>query len=202
MMRRLKALRLVVSHTQLYRKLDEYGQDYDASVKNMMKQECDWMKSQHVPLSMNDEEIVETQSSDESFTESHTAEVSQLPCRPSGQKLTIDNIDFRQQVHYMTQEHQVIDQHYLTVCSTNNRVHGNHLSSLHPVEKLKSMENGKCIPNNMDQVLQRENYIHIVERILVHNIPCLELFKNVIVNHIPHMYSKETREPTNSVSTT
>ena len=26
--------RLVVSHTQLYRKLDEYGQDYDASENN------------------------------------------------------------------------------------------------------------------------------------------------------------------------
>ena len=103
-----------------------------------MKQECDWMKSQHVPLSMNDEEIVETQSSDESFTESHTAEVSQLPCQPSGQKLTIDNIDFRQQVHYMTQEHQVIDQHYLTICATNNRVHCNHLSSLYPVDKLRA----------------------------------------------------------------
>ena len=56
--------RLVVSHTQLYRKLDEYGQDYDASVKNMMKKECDWMKSQHAPLSMNDEETVETLYSD------------------------------------------------------------------------------------------------------------------------------------------
>ena len=64
------------------------------------------------------------------------------------------------------------------------------------------MENGKCIPNNMDQVLQRENYIHIVEHVLVQNIPCLELFKNIIVNHIPYMYSKEIREPTNSVSTT
>ena len=42
-MRRLKFLRLVVSHTQPYRKLDEYGQDYDVPVKNMMKQECEWM---------------------------------------------------------------------------------------------------------------------------------------------------------------
>ena len=119
-MHRLKSLRLVVSRAQLYRKLDEYDQDY-VSVKNMMKQECDWMKSQHVPLSMNDEQIVETQSSDESFTESHTAEVSQLPCRSRGQKLTIDNIDFRKR--------------YLTICATDNRVRGNHLSSLHPVDK-------------------------------------------------------------------
>ena len=132
-----------MSHTQLYRKLDEYGQDYDLSLKNMMTQECDWMKSQHVPLSMNDEDTVETPSSDDSFTESHTAEAefSPVPCRPSGQKLTIDNIDFQQRVDHMAQEHQVKDRRNLTVCATNNRVHGNHLSILHPVDKLKSMEN-------------------------------------------------------------
>ena len=64
---------------------------------------------------MDNEETDESQSSDESFTESHTTEAgsSQFSCRPSGQKLTIDNIDFRQQVHHMTQEHQVKDQHYL-----------------------------------------------------------------------------------------
>ena len=39
MMGSLKLLRLVVSHTQLYRKLDEYGQNYHVPVKNMMKQE-------------------------------------------------------------------------------------------------------------------------------------------------------------------
>ena len=140
---RLKFLRLVVSHTQLYRKLDEYGQDYNVPVKNMMKQECEWMKSQHLSVTMDNEETDESQSSDESFTESHTTEAgsSQFSCRPCGQKLTIDNIDFRQRVHHMTQEHQVKDQHYLTVCATNNRVHGNHLSSSHPVDNLKSMGN-------------------------------------------------------------
>lgn len=50
MMGSLKFLRLVVSHTQLYRKLDEYGQDYHVPVKNMTKQECEWMKSQHLPV--------------------------------------------------------------------------------------------------------------------------------------------------------
>ena len=44
-MKRLKMLRLVVSHTQLYRKLTEFGHDYDHSVKVMKEQECEWMKA-------------------------------------------------------------------------------------------------------------------------------------------------------------
>ena len=40
-MKRLKMLRLVVSHTQLYRKLTEFGHDYDHSVKVMKEQECE-----------------------------------------------------------------------------------------------------------------------------------------------------------------
>ena len=90
----------------------------------------------------------------------------------------------------MTQEHQTQDKHYLTVCATKNRVH----------DLFNIMENGKCIPTHMEQISQRDNYIQIVERVLSQNIPCLEPFKDVAVNHIPHMYSKETREPTESVS--
>ena len=123
------------------------------------------------------------------------------PVQPNGLKITIGNIDYRQDVHHMTQEHQTIDNHYLTVAVTKNRVHGNHLSPLQGNDQLKSMENGKYIPSHLEQIAQRENYIQLVERALVKNIPCLEAFKDVVVTHIPHMYSRETREPTESVST-
>ena len=56
-------------------------------VKNMMKQECEWMKSQHLPVTMNNEETDESQYSRESFTESCTTEAgsSQFSCQPSVQ---------------------------------------------------------------------------------------------------------------------
>ena len=203
MMRRLKSLRLVVSHTQLYRKLEEYGEGHDKSVKSMMQKEHEWMESQQPTTAIDDEESEKSQSSDDSCTEiDQMPELRHgpLPSHPVGQKITIDNIDYRQQVHHMTQEHQTEDKHYLTVCATKNRVHGNHLSHLQQGDLLNIMENGKCIPTHMEQISQRDNYIQIVERVLSQNIPCLEPFKDVAVNHIPHMYSKETREPTESVS--
>ena len=48
--------------------------------------------------------------------------------KPSlGFKLTIDNVDYLQCVHYMTEEHQNVDKHYVTVNATTNRVSRNHL---------------------------------------------------------------------------
>ena len=222
-MRRLKVLRLVVSHTQLYRKLDEFGQDYNRSVKAMMEQECDWMESkQPTPApSSNDRnsgkacedrdtsdcgvEVEDDSSEEESDEEESESRVTQYnktypPCQPNGQKITIDNIDYTQQVHHMTQEHQTIDKHYLTVCATTNRISGNHLSREQPDGKLNDVENGKFIPNHLEHFSQRNDYIHLTERVLVKNIPCLQSFENVVVHHIPHVYSKEAREPTHSVS--
>ena len=126
MMRRLKSLRLVVSHTQLYRKLEEYGEGHDKSVKSMMQKERERMESQQPTSAIDDEQSEKSQSSDDSCTEiDQMPELRHGPSHPVGQKINIDNIDYRQQVHHMTQEHQTEDKHYLTVCATKNRVHGN-----------------------------------------------------------------------------
>eukprot|EP00794_Sanderia_malayensis_P004225 gene4225-4786_t len=39
----------------------------------------------------------------------------QSRCTVSGQKITIDNVDYWQEVHHMTQDHQTVDNHYLFV---------------------------------------------------------------------------------------
>jgi hypothetical protein len=100
----------------------------------------------------------------------------------------------------MTTDHQTEDVHYLTVSATTNRVNGNHLNSLTPEDGLKDMYNGLCIPNQLEQSAQRENYISLVERIIVNNVPCLSFFKDVVVQHIPHQFSAEVRSPTETVS--
>lgn len=86
----------------------------------------------------------------------------------------------------MTDEHQNIDKYYVTVNATTNRIPGNHLGIDHPVHGITQMENGKCIPNYLEQKLQRENNITLVQRILFENIPCLEFGKNVAEKHISH----------------
>ena len=138
---------------------------------------------------------------EESDTESPLPlSVGCLPRPSNEQKIVIDNIDYRKKVHFMTQEHQTSDNHFLTVCATTNRVHGIHLSSKPPEDGMKKLYNGLCIPSHLEQSSQRDDYIRLIERCLVDNLPCLEFLKDVVSRHIPHTYSKNTSEPTETVS--
>lgn len=117
----------------------------------------------------------------------------------NGRKITFDNLDYRQEVHHMTEEHQNIDKHYVTSMSTENRVHGNHLSDKCPETGVLGMENGKCLPSIQDHGRQRENYITLAERIICNNIPCLNFLSDVSTAHIPHKYSKEMKSVSQTV---
>ena len=90
--------------------------------------------------------------------------------------------------------------HYVSINATINRITGNHLDDNSPAGGINQMENGKCIPNPTEQIEQRENYITLVQRVIVDNVPCLDFVKDLVQKHIPHKYSKEASQPTKSVS--
>ena len=67
----------------------------------------------------------------------------------------------------MTEHHQNIDIHWVTHMAVENRVSGNHLSSVKPSpENLLQIENGLCLPSRHKHHLQRENSISLTERAL------------------------------------
>lgn len=175
-MSRLAKLRLVTSPNHLYKKLEEFGADHDSKVKEMVNNDSTWLGSKK-------------------------GEKTTTDVKPSaGFKLVIDNVDYRQDVHYMTEEHQTIDKHYVSVNATTNRITANHLSHEAKADGIAHMENGKCIPSHSEQKAQRDNYISLVKRVLVERVPCLQFGKDIVQKHIPHKYSKEASQPTESVS--
>ena len=117
----------------------------------------------------------------------------------SGRKLVFDNFDFRQEVHYMTQDHQNVDVHWVTHMAVENRVSGNNLLSNRPVCQINVLENGQCLPGRHEHHLQRENYITLTERAIT-EIPCLSFLKGAVTQHIPHPYSKEMSQTSHVVS--
>lgn len=119
----------------------------------------------------------------------------------SGRKLVFDNFDFRQEVHYMTQDHQNVDVHWVTHMAVENRVSGNNLLSNRPVCQINELENGLCLPGRHEHHLQRENYITLTERAIT-EIPCLSFLKGAVTQHIPHPYSKEMSQTSHVVSVT
>ena len=180
-MSNLAPLRLVTSPTHLYKKLDEFGEGYDKQVKEMVENDRKWLAEKN--------------------SLGRDSRPSVTCAKPSpGFKLTIDNVDYHQSVHFMTEDHQNIDRHYVTVNATTNRISGNHLSTDSPLRGVKQMANGKCIPDHLEQKLQRSNYITLAERILVENLQCLKFGQDIVEKHIQHKYSKEASQPTNSVS--
>ena len=84
--------------------------------------------------------------------------------------------------------------------TTENRVSGYNLCDSKPTQSIKNMDNGKCVPGMNDHVQQRKNYISLVERIIVENIPCMKFLQNVVTAHITHRYSKEMSMKSNTVS--
>lgn len=123
-----------------------------------------------------------------------------LHLNDTGRKFVLDNVDVHQITHDMTEKHQNPDAHYCSLMCTENRVSGNHLSDVKPICDLKDLENGKCCPSKSEHCQQRENYIHLVSRVITDELPCLTFLKDVVVYHIPHMYSKEMRQKTDTVS--
>ena len=119
----------------------------------------------------------------------------------SGRKLVFDNFDFRQEVHYMTQDHQNVDVHWVTHMAVENRVSGNNLLSTRPVCQINELENGQCLPGRREHHLQRENYITLTEKAIT-EIPCLSFLKGAVTQHIPHPYSKEMSQTSHVVSAT
>ena len=100
----------------------------------------------------------------------------------------------------MTEEHQNSDVHLVSVMSTENRIGAVEYSDQSKEGGIMKLENGKCIPSNDDHQLQRKNFITLVGRILVVNIPYLKFLADVITSHIPHKYSSQMAKKTKTVS--
>ena len=194
----------ILSSLDSLKKIVESGGSVDYSVPNIVlynqQKDCDNDVSKEE--NQHDSEVKHPQQPQENNFTMSPAEVQHYSSLPqySGMKLTLDNIDISQKTHDMTELHQNPDAHYCTLMSTKNRVSGNHLVNNKPICELSKLENGSFCPNKLEHVEQQKNYVELVSRMLVDALPCLEPLRNVVRQHIPHIYSKEMRSPTETVS--
>lgn len=99
----------------------------------------------------------------------------------------------------MTEENQNKDFHWTAHMFCENRIPCEPSLSDEDVKDIQEINNTVFVPDAMDMRLQKNDYIVLVQRVLVEYIPALEPFKDFVVNHIPHKYSKETKKATNHV---
>lgn len=198
---RFGVLRLTTSHTQYYKKMDEFGGNFDKIIKSDVEKDCNflWVRQsqmetpQTVAVTASDEPNLplsgqgHTQcDTDNQLTSEHPTIAGLLPT--AGGKIVFDNFDFATKVHNMNQDHQNSDVHWVTHMAVNNRVSGNYLPSGKPICDILCLENGKCLPNIYEHHLQRENYITLTERFIV-EIPCLYIsfLESVVIQSTFHI---------------
>ncbi len=181
MIRRLKALCLAPSHTTYYKKLDEYGKQHDAEINDKVSKESERLQNLH-PISSP-----------------HSLEPNSIVHVDVGRKIVLDNIDYHQSTHNMTESYKDPDLHFCSYMSTENRVSGNHLSDQQPIADIMDMANGKVLPSQLDHSKQRNDYVVLVSRHMTEEIDCLKFLKGVTTSHIRHQYSDELKQKTKTV---
>ena len=92
------------------------------------------------------------------------------------------------------------DIHWVNHNRISNRVSGNHLQDSTGICNLKDLDNAKLIPSAIEHILQRNDYITLIERILVSSINYLKFCNDVVKHHIPHKHTKESCMKSSKVS--
>jgi hypothetical protein len=105
----------------LYKKLDEFGQNHTKSIKDAVLHQGKYMalklaeaRKQSTPtdsdtlLAQQHESHAGTSTLTQSSQTASTGKQS-LTDADNGRKITFDNLDYHQEVHHMTEEHQNID---------------------------------------------------------------------------------------------
>lgn len=120
--------------------------------------------------------------------------LSELPKFP-GYKLVGDNIDKGVKARYMRADHHHNKSlHYFHSFAVANRVDFSSYSDVRPSSCVNSPKHraAQLLPSQQDDKAIRNNFIILVSRILVDNIPFfMETFDGVVTRHIKHKYFSE-----------
>ena len=108
---RLCSLKITCTHTFLYKKLDQFGEDHNKHILESVKQQGEFIELQ-----------AERQKCDAGLL---ADQKNNCAVQDLGRKLVSGNSDYRQEVHKMTHEHQNNGAHCVTYMSVANKVSGN-----------------------------------------------------------------------------
>ncbi len=174
---RLGSVRVAVSHTFLYKKMDELGRNH--------------LQDMHCKI----------QAEGKILQDSSTPNINSPLCKDMGRKLVIDNFNYSSQPHEMTEDHQNKVVNWVGLMVVENRLSGQGLGMIKPSpENLISMESCLLLPSKIERANQRRDYIVLCGWLAVKYFKCLEPRKNAAVQHQPHRYLSEMGKPSKPVS--
>lgn len=165
-------MKLSLSNKISLKRLDTYGLKFDAELKEMQAIQSKLM---------SDPKESKVEGSDGTF------------------KIILDNMDLRITTRDMTSDRQNKDIHWVNHNAVKNRV--TDLGSNKRVHvELSELDNSQLLPSAADHEKLRTDFTHLVSRVLVEHIPCMQFLQPVCLQHIPHQYSKEMAQKSEKVS--
>lgn len=167
-------MKLTLSTKSSLKRLDAYGTKFDEELKEMKKTHTE---TDSVPAESSGK--IQAHGSDGSF------------------KIVLDNIDLRIITRDMTCERQNKDIHWVNHSAVMNRV------TMQDKEReqidLLDLDNCKILPTVADHHDLRRDFTHLISRIVVEHLPCLNFLQSVCRAHIPHKYTREMSQKSEKV---
>ena len=116
-----------------------------------------------------------------------------------GFAVIFDNIDLEIKTKNMTMSNQKTSHHWVNHKMVINRVSGMNTLKKSPPD-LQDISNQSFMPTIPEMQTQRMDYIVLVSRMLVEYFTALSPFKDIVIQHIPHKYSKEMSKKSTKVN--
>ena len=120
--------------------------------------------------------------------------------RPSSFNIVLDNLDLKVLAADMTSDNQNKDYHWCNHNAHLDRVTPLHLENDVPTANLQELPNSAILPSLDDQNSLLSDFVVLVGRVIVENLPAFSIFKDVVPLHIKHKYSAELKKKTETVS--
>ena len=126
---------------------------------------------------------------------------SHSQCEPPSYQVIGDNIDLYVKTKHMTSNRQNKSIHWFVMNAIQDRVIAEGLDNSHQIRPIMEVENAAFLPSKDDNNDLLHDFVPLVTRVLSENVPAFACFRDVVVRHIPHEYSKEMKTKSPQVST-
>lgn len=119
---------------------------------------------------------------------------------PKSFSIVLDNVDIRVLASNMTSDDQNKDYHWCNHNTYLDRVNPTHLPDDTPIADIQDVPNSTFLPSLSDHKSLLSDFVVLISRVLVENLPAFEIFKDVVPFHIQHKYSEVLKNKTETVS--
>ena len=111
-----------------------------------------------------------------------------------------DNIDLMIHARIQSAEHTNRSLHWTQQYAVTNRVVELHLSEVTPRKPIADIEMSELLPVAVVQDHLVSHWAVLISRVITKYLKAFKPFRDVIIYHIPHKYSKKMAEKSESVS--